>query len=235
MSTTQYDGVASRIVEIERALGPYREHEQIPAVLDAVGSLDGVTVLDAGCGTGAYSRLLRRRGAAEVLGVDSSAGMVAAAQALEEREPLGVAYRRADLSAMDVVGAFGVVTAISVLHYADSRETLHRMCGSLFAHLASGGRLVTVVGNADLPSGVVRDALSIQRPTPVHDGDVCTLTIHTTPPVRLAVYRWSRAALEQALRAGGFADVTFAPVGPVAGDAGEEPAALLLCARRPGA
>jgi SAM-dependent methyltransferase len=51
------------------------------AVLDALGDLAGAHVLDVGCGTGATILELIDRGAADVVGVDLSEPMVAAARA----------------------------------------------------------------------------------------------------------------------------------------------------------
>ncbi|WP_223736890.1 class I SAM-dependent methyltransferase [Streptomyces purpurogeneiscleroticus] len=143
--TAQYDGVAGRMAEVERVIGPYRDNVEIPTVLEAIGSLAGTAVLDAGCGTGIYTRLLHQQGAAQTLGVDSSPAMVAAAQETEKRDPLGIKYKTADLIHLEPRGVFGLVTAISVLHYADTKHALHRMCHRLFAHLRPGGRLVAVV------------------------------------------------------------------------------------------
>ncbi|MEU3711702.1 class I SAM-dependent methyltransferase [Streptomyces catenulae] len=231
--TAQYDDVAGRMAEVDRTIRPYRNSAEIPAVLGAVGGLAGAAVLDAGCGSGAYTRLLRRSGAAEVVGVDASPAMVAVARAAEEREPLGITYEAADLVDLVAGRAFDLATAVSVLHYADTGRALCRMCERLFAHLRPGGHLVTVVGNADLPSGAVRDVFSIDRPEPVHDGDSCTLSIHATPPIHLAVRHWSRGAYHTALHTGGFTDITFTPIGPWKATPGTEPLALLLCARRP--
>lgn len=50
------------------------------AAMDAVGPITGATVLDVGCGTGASSAELVRRGAREVLGIDLSAPMIDAAR-----------------------------------------------------------------------------------------------------------------------------------------------------------
>jgi SAM-dependent methyltransferase len=50
------------------------------AVLDALGDLAGARVLDVGCGTGATAAQLLERGAGQVLGVDLSEPMVAAAR-----------------------------------------------------------------------------------------------------------------------------------------------------------
>jgi predicted RNA methylase len=61
----------------------------VPSFLGLVGDVSGKSVLDLACGTGFYSREFRRRGATDVLGVDISVEMIAAALGSEQRDPLG--------------------------------------------------------------------------------------------------------------------------------------------------
>ncbi|QUX26790.1 class I SAM-dependent methyltransferase [Nocardiopsis akebiae] len=56
----------------------------------AFGPVQGTSVLDFGRGTGSHTRLLRRRGAHPVVGVDIFPGMVEAARRIEERRPPGL-------------------------------------------------------------------------------------------------------------------------------------------------
>jgi SAM-dependent methyltransferase len=108
-----------------------------PASLALLGEVAGLTVLDAGCGAGAHSAELIRRGAT-VTGVDRSAGLVALA-----RQRLGpaVALHRLDVTEPLPFGdgSFDAVLAALLLHYLpDWQPTLtefHRL-------LRPGGRLV---------------------------------------------------------------------------------------------
>ncbi len=54
-------------------------------MLDLLPALGGLTVLDAGCGTGRYARLLKERGAGHIVGVDLSAAMLARASHAADR------------------------------------------------------------------------------------------------------------------------------------------------------
>lgn len=74
---------------------PLARYVEVPGFLALVGEVRGRSVLDLACGTGFYSREFKRRGASDVLGVDISGVMVAAARAREDEEPLGSATRRA--------------------------------------------------------------------------------------------------------------------------------------------
>jgi GrpB-like predicted nucleotidyltransferase (UPF0157 family)/SAM-dependent methyltransferase len=88
-----------------------------PAIVDLAGDVEGLSVLDVGCAAGHLSALLAERGA-EVLGIDASAGMVAAA-----RRKFGdvAAFEVADitqpLSLPDA--SIDVITASLVLHYLE--------------------------------------------------------------------------------------------------------------------
>lgn len=55
--------------------GRYAHDVELRAVLDAVGSLAGRTVVDVGCGTGRFTVEFERAGA-RVVGVDRDPGML---------------------------------------------------------------------------------------------------------------------------------------------------------------
>ena len=64
------------------------------AMLDLMPPVDGRTVLDAGCGTGRYARILAAAGTRHVAGVDRSSAMLAHARGS------GAALVRADMRAL---------------------------------------------------------------------------------------------------------------------------------------
>jgi 2-polyprenyl-3-methyl-5-hydroxy-6-metoxy-1,4-benzoquinol methylase len=70
-----------------------------PAVQDAVGQVDGVRVLDAGCGEGYLSRFFANRGA-EVTGIDSSADLIEAAKGHKLAPELPVSF---DVGSVDAL------------------------------------------------------------------------------------------------------------------------------------
>ncbi|MEU8538510.1 tRNA-dependent cyclodipeptide synthase [Streptomyces sp. NPDC048717] len=229
--TEQYDEIASDYIDVERVFSTYRGLIEIPSLLHALGPVEGNSVLDIGCGSGAYTRLLRQRGADRVLGVDLSPGMVETARRLEEAEPLGVRYEVHDAIDMPVLGAFDVAVAVAVLHYADSREALARMLRRARANLVTGGRFLAYVGNPRLPSGVAQmNGLVVNRPDDPRDGDPSPLTIPTIPPTTLPARYWSCETMEEALRENGFGHVAWEPVKGIPAE-GWEPVNLLLSAR----
>lgn len=88
-----------------------------PAVLDLAGDVEGKRVLDAGCAAGHLSAELAARGA-DVLGVDSSAGLIALARRkFGDRARFEVADITRPLPAG--TGSIDVITASLVLHYLE--------------------------------------------------------------------------------------------------------------------
>jgi SAM-dependent methyltransferase len=116
-----------------------------PQVMDMCEPLAGKRILDLGCGEGYCSRMLRQRGASDVLGVDLSPRMVELAREAERAQPLGIRYDVADAAKVDLdVGRVDIVLAMFLFNYLgveQMRETMvnvHRM-------LAPGGHFVFAV------------------------------------------------------------------------------------------
>ena len=103
-----------------------------PALRAMLPPLRGRRVVDLGCGFGWFCRWARQAGAASVLGLDLSESMLARARAMTD-DP-GVAYRRADLEALDLPAAgFDLAFSALALHYI---EDLPRLLGRLRHALA---------------------------------------------------------------------------------------------------
>lgn len=67
------------------------------ALLDLLGPVAGLRVLDAACGHGRITRELSRRGA-DVVGVDISGNLISKAHETERANPLGLRYLHADVT-----------------------------------------------------------------------------------------------------------------------------------------
>src|ERR1700758_879117 len=76
-----------------------------PQVMDMCGPLEGKRILDLGCGEGYCSRMLRQRGASDILGVDLSPRMIELAREAERAQPLGIRYEVADAARVDLDAA----------------------------------------------------------------------------------------------------------------------------------
>ncbi|HYH91042.1 MAG TPA: methyltransferase domain-containing protein [Solirubrobacteraceae bacterium] len=119
---------------------PNRVMEE-PALLEALGSVEGLRVVDLGCGDAALGRRLLSAGCARYLAIDGSARMVEAARETL-RGTAGEVERRdiEDFSAPP--GAFDLVVSRMALHYV---EDVSRVLSACHACLAPGGRVVFTV------------------------------------------------------------------------------------------
>lgn len=97
-----------------------------------------LAILDVGCGTGALTRELTLRGHA-VLGMDSSADMIAKARELYP----DLDFQVGDACDMAWEGRFDVVFSNAVFHWIPRQETLLRR---IHVALKPGGRLVCEFG-----------------------------------------------------------------------------------------
>jgi len=117
----------------------YNAYYDRPAVLEALGSVEGLRVLDAGCGPGLYSAELVAGGAGYVLGVDASPEMIRLAT---ETVQGPVEFRVHDLAEplrwLDDRSFDAAVMAL-VIHHLDDRVAALREISRV---LRPGGRLV---------------------------------------------------------------------------------------------
>lgn len=119
----EYDTFADRY-DTTFELVPLRTYVEAHSVLKLVGDVTRQAWLDLACGTGAYTRELRRRGASRVLGVDLSPEMIRVARAAEHEQPSGVEYQVADVGALGEVGRFDGALGVYLLHYSRWQDHL---------------------------------------------------------------------------------------------------------------
>jgi toxoflavin synthase len=117
-----------------------------PALLDLCEPIAAARILDLGCGEGYCSRLLKRRGAASVLGMDLSGQMIAAALAEEGRAPLGIEYTQGNAIDLSMLAAesFDVVLAVFLFNYLDC-AAMSLCMGEVARLLGHGGKFVFAV------------------------------------------------------------------------------------------
>lgn len=105
----------------DRQAAPFGE-----AVLEAIGPVDDAVALDVGCGTGAVSAELAARGAREVVGVDISSPMIAAARAANDHP--AVRFELTDAAALHDHARFDVIVSrFGVMFFADPTAAFTRL------------------------------------------------------------------------------------------------------------
>jgi ubiquinone biosynthesis O-methyltransferase len=108
-------------------------------VLELAGDVAGRRILDVGCGDGELAVELGKRGA-QVLGIDASGEMIAAAKARAKMHNTDIAFQVAEAEHLPfATGQFDLVTAITVLCFVDDAAQVFQEIGRV---LRPGGRLI---------------------------------------------------------------------------------------------
>jgi SAM-dependent methyltransferase len=212
--TTQYDALAEQYKNIPslatRQMFEYNFQKH-------VGDVAGKAVLDLACGTGDFTRSYKQRGATRVVGVDVSAEMIKLAQQDEAKAPWGIEYIVKDAQDLEKIGDFDMVAASFLLHYAQTREELLKICQTASANLVSGGRFVTLNNNVHLDLEFYNDreyekygAFPRALSEPVQEGTVIRWTmVMGDQQFQVDNYHLSPETYEWALRTAGFKTIQW--------------------------
>jgi len=210
----QYQAIGVKYTMVKRK--PSVAFTEVAAVREMLGELDGERVLDLACGAGFYTRLIRQSGASFVLGVDLSQTMIGLAQAEEAAHPLGVDYRVADAESMSVFGAFDVVTAVWLLHYAPTREALEAMCRNIGRNLSPGGNLIAILPNPDFINAQIETEFYGFRTQILNPGKAVArvrMDFMGDTPFSIEYVQWPFSAYQDALSLAGFTAIEKVPIG----------------------
>ncbi|MEU5429606.1 class I SAM-dependent methyltransferase [Streptomyces olivoreticuli] len=215
MSAQQYDEIGEAF-EGFKAL-PLVRYAEVPGFLAMVGDVRGKSVLDLASGTGFYSREFKRRGATDVLGIDISGEMVAVAEQLEDRNPLGVRYEVDDVSELrPIEQRFDVATAVQLLNYADDVAAMERMCRNVHRSLAPGSELFLFNQSPDYdfdgPSLAKYGFVTELTGEEAEAGPRVRTTALLDPPITIVSTLPRREVYEECLRAAGFGEVAWVPL-----------------------
>ena len=118
-----------------------RRFERIVEFLDRVLPKKPGYLLDAGCGSGVFSRYCATRGW-EVTGIDASPQMIEEAQAATSDN--SIQYFVSTAEAFNGEKIFGAILSLSMLEYVEDDEAV---IGRLMSQLASDGVLILSVPN----------------------------------------------------------------------------------------
>ncbi|MFG2879100.1 class I SAM-dependent methyltransferase [Streptomyces sp. NPDC048337] len=215
MGVQQYDEIGEAF-EGFKAL-PVVKYGEVPSFLGMVGDVTGKSILDLASGTGFYSREFKRRGAADVLGVEISGEMVAVAQGFEERDPLGVRYEVGDVAELrPLEERFDIAVAVQLLNYAEDIATIERMCRNVHRSLAPGGEFFLFNQSPDYdfdgPSLAKYGFTTELTGEEVEAGLRVRTTALLEPPVSIFGVFPRREVYEKCLRAAGFSELTWVPL-----------------------
>jgi ubiquinone/menaquinone biosynthesis C-methylase UbiE len=123
-----------------------------PVVLEMCEPIANLDILDLGCGEGYCSRELKRRGAAEVYGLDLSDGMIEAAQRQDQIDQLGIHYESGCATDLNHIadGSFDLALAVFLFNYL-TVEQMQQCMIEVARVLRPGGRFVFSVPHPSFP------------------------------------------------------------------------------------
>jgi toxoflavin synthase len=208
----QYDHIGSKYDDYARTATLKRAESY--TFFRMVGALRGQRVMDLACGFGFYTRLLKQRSAATVLGVDISPEMIRLAKEQERAEPLGIAYQVGDAVTLPQLGPFDLVTAVYLLDYATSKDQMLGMFRSVYDNLVAGGRFIGYTINPEFTlskPNCTKYGVSVLREEAEEDRYACDAEFLSDPPALIRWYRWSQATYEWAIKEAGFRDFAWYP------------------------
>jgi SAM-dependent methyltransferase len=113
-----------------------------PALTRAIGDLAGKVVLDYGCGSGRHARILAALGAGQVIGVDMSANMIAAATAADPDSRVQYHHLPENRLAPLADASVDVVAANMVFMMSPSKADLIQSFAEIHRVLRPGGIFV---------------------------------------------------------------------------------------------
>ncbi|MFI8519996.1 class I SAM-dependent methyltransferase [Streptomyces sp. NPDC085481] len=216
MSVQQYDEIGEAFEGFKSL--PLMRFGEVPSFLSMVGDVSGKSVLDLACGTGFYSREFKRRGATDVFGVDISVEMIAAAQEMEQGEPLGVRYEVGDVSELRPVDRpFDIALGVQCLNYAEDIAEMERMCRNIHRSLVPGGEFFMLAQKPDYafdcPSLDTYGYICEPAGEEIETGPRVRVTALLEPqPITIVSTAPRREVYEQCLRAAGFSAVEWVPL-----------------------
>jgi len=161
------DGVFDRYSDRRGRSESPNDTLEAPVIRELLGKVDGLDVLDLGCGDGAFGIELLQAGARSYTGVDSSRRMIESASILL-RDTAAASASQCVLETWEPPAhSFDRVTARLVLHYI---EDLPRLFTRVHRALRSGGAIVFSVEHPVITSSDKASAAGSERQDWIVDG-----------------------------------------------------------------
>lgn len=204
----QYQTIGAKYNAVK--LKPSVAFTEVAAVKKMLGPLHGKRVIDLACGTGFYTRMIRKNGAVRVVGVDVSQAMIDVAKAQEHTDAQLISYQIADVATMGSIGTFDIASAVWLLHYAKTEGALEAMCHNIGHNLVPGGRLIAIIPNPDFINAQGDTELYQFRTRVINPGDTAAhvrMDILGDEGFCIDYKQWPFKAYANALSLAGFTSV----------------------------
>jgi len=190
METTDYNNIASKY-DIHEKNAVTLWHLGYQYLLGLLNPIESKTILDYGCGSGTFCRVLNEF-KANVTGVDVSENMIKVAK---EDYSDGIIYNHitsGDLGFMPE-NSFDFALSNFVLCTISTRMELIEIIKSIFRVLKKGGSFILMNSNWDKSNGKEFISFKLQYSGELYSGKPVTAVIKTDPPIILNDYYWSKS------------------------------------------
>jgi len=212
---TQFDQIASQYRDVKKTLT--RRFIVEPTFLKLIGSVQGKKVLDLACGEGHYTRLLKKKGASKVYGIDLSRNQIKISNEIENKNKLDLQYFVGDGAnfIFSKIEKLDLITAVFLLHYADSKEKLFKMCKNIYDALNENGKFVTINGNPDFViQSDKKYEVTTSAESPLQEGTIRRVNyfFEGKELCSFDTYIWKKETYQEALKKAGFVNIKWLPV-----------------------
>lgn len=208
----EYDKIAELYKEAATEKRNHRKYVLIPTFLHFLKDVKNKPVLDLACGEGFWTRIIKEKGAAKVIGIDISTEMIKLAKKKEKETKMGIKYFVYDAINLPKIGEFDLITAVFLLHYAKTKEDLVAMCKSIYKNLKNRGRFIDIINNPLYPLQPYKKYdFTREAKVPVKEGNVLKTTIYTNghKTCSFNTYFWKKETYETAFKKAGFKTIKW--------------------------
>lgn len=202
---SEYDRIAKKY-KADVLKGFLRKYSYNPSFLELIGDLKNKSVIDFACGEGTITRLIKQKGAKEVIGIDVSEKMINLAKHEEKKSPLKIKYHVYNAANVPKLRKFDLATGLFFLHYASTKKELLNFLKSVSRNLKRGGKFITLnCTNNLMPEnkyGIIRSGKR-----PIKEGNKIKITLFDDSGKKLCSfdnYYWSKEIYCDYLKKAGF-------------------------------
>ena len=142
-----YDKISAAYTAMVKT-DPQKKYVQYPSALSLLGNINGLSILDVGCGSGAFARELASQGAS-VVAYDISNEQIANAKKDPGISESKIEFIVSGPKDFRVEKKFDKAVSTLVLHYAHNAKHLKQFFSSTCDALKSDGKFVCILANPE--------------------------------------------------------------------------------------
>jgi toxoflavin synthase len=145
------------------------QHALYYSFFDTVGDVCGKDVIDLACGAGFSTRMIACWQHRRLVGVDISDQQIRLAKRQEINFPMGIDFYKRNIAAsapFKKLGKFDIATAVFLLNYAISQQSLNKILLNVRNLLKEGGKFIGIIPNPNI--GIMYRGYGIEF-SPIND------------------------------------------------------------------